>query len=57
VPPAQVRIDYVDLIEMRRDHRMYEWNVHTLLPLGGTLEANAWHRPTGIWLKSGSGLP
>jgi 2'-5' RNA ligase len=32
--PARVRISHVDLIEMHRDHRMYEWTVHTRLPLG-----------------------
>jgi len=31
--PAVVRISYVDLIEMHRDRRMYEWNAIARIPL------------------------
>jgi 2'-5' RNA ligase len=31
--PARVRIDHVDLIEMHRDHRMYEWSTVAAMPL------------------------
>jgi 2'-5' RNA ligase len=31
--PARVRIDHVDLIEMQRDDRMYEWTTVAALPL------------------------
>jgi hypothetical protein len=33
--PVAVRISRVDLIEMHRDHRMYEWTVVASLPLNG----------------------
>ena|SRR2546430_10130482 len=32
--PAHVRVARVDLIEMHRDRRMYEWEVIASLPLG-----------------------
>jgi 2'-5' RNA ligase len=31
--PVRVRISHVDLIEMHRDHRMYEWALVSPLPL------------------------
>jgi 2'-5' RNA ligase len=33
-PPAQATITNVNLIEMHRDNRMYQWTVHTQLSLG-----------------------
>jgi 2'-5' RNA ligase len=33
VPPARVRITHVDLIELHRDHRMYEWSTIARLRL------------------------
>lgn len=32
--PATVSISHVDLIEMHRDRRMYEWQVVARMPLG-----------------------
>jgi len=34
IPPVDVTATHVSLIEMHRDHRMYEWQLITRLPLG-----------------------